>query len=101
MIAKEITEFSGFRIFVVNAPRIMLSFQLFKNISEELITKKIDARYFNLHSGKQSKEDQADLHQLRHEYGITHSDILSTTNVHLINNELHKARRINQPVVIF
>jgi superfamily II DNA or RNA helicase len=101
MIAKEITEFSGFRIFVVNAPRIMLSFQLFKNISEELITKKIDARYINLHSGKQRKEDEADINQLRTEYGIEHSDILSTTSIAAINEELNKSRRCNQPVVIF
>lgn len=101
MIAKEITEFSGFRIYVVNAPRIILSFQLFKNISSELTTKKIDARYINLHSGKQRQEDQNDIAQLRNDYGISHSDILFTTSVSNINEELNKARKCNQPVVIF
>ena len=52
VIAKEILKSKGkFGIYVINAPRIMLSYQLLKEVYSFLTYAGIDARYMSVHSG--------------------------------------------------
>jgi len=52
IIAKDIIENDGFRLYVVNAPRIMLSYQLLFELYGFLQKLEIDARYMGVHSGR-------------------------------------------------
>jgi superfamily II DNA or RNA helicase len=52
VIAKEIQKNKGkFGTYVINAPRIMLSYQLLKEVYSFLVYAGIDARYMSVHSG--------------------------------------------------
>ena len=52
VIAKEILKNKGkFGVYVINAPRIMLSYQLLKEVYSFLTYSDIDARYMSVHSG--------------------------------------------------
>jgi replicative superfamily II helicase len=55
IIAKEILKNKGqFGIYVINSPRIMLSYQLLKEVYSFLMYAVIDARYMSVHSGGQN-----------------------------------------------
>lgn len=52
VIAKQILKTKGkFGVYVINAPRIMLSYQLLKEVYSFLMYAGIDARYMSVHSG--------------------------------------------------
>jgi superfamily II DNA or RNA helicase len=50
-----------FRMYVINVPRILLSFQLFKEVYTFLTSAGIEARYMFVHSG--GKTDESELEQ--------------------------------------
>jgi len=99
MVADAIRKNPGFAVYVVNAPRITLSFQLYKEITTVLTELKLDARYVNLNSGRHGEDSS--LNELRRLNGIQHSDIHSGTSIGQINEQVEMARIENQPVVIF
>ena len=57
IIANNITNNPGFGVYVVNAPRIMLSYQLLEEFFKFNINNGIDARYMAVHSGKMEQND--------------------------------------------
>ena len=64
VMAKEILKKKGkFGIYVINAPRIMLSYQLLKEVYTFLMYGGIDARYMSVHSG--GANDLEDLEKIR------------------------------------
>ena len=85
-IAKEIMlNKNKFGIYVINAPRIMLSYQLLKEVYSFLIAAGIDARYMSVHSGGSS--DKEELEEIRKDanlndgYNIKYAEIESRNNM--------------------
>ena len=106
IIAKEILKNGGeFGIYVINAPRIMLSYQLLKEVYSFLIYSGIDARYMSVHSGGQN--DQEDLENIRIDANynegtnIQFAQIENGTSPILIKQFIDKAKEGNIPAVFF
>jgi superfamily II DNA or RNA helicase len=106
IVAKEILKNNGkFGVYVINAPRIMLSYQLLKEVYTFLINAGIEARYMSVHSGGQV--DLQDLEAIRIDANynegtnIQFSQIENGTSPILINEFVDKAKQQDLPVVIF
>ena len=64
IIADDILNHRGeFRMYVVNAPRIVLTYQLLKEVYGFLIKENIESRYMFVHSG--GKTDEKELEDIR------------------------------------
>ena len=99
IIANNITNNPGFGIYVVNAPRIMLSYQLLEEFFKFNINNGIDARYMAVHSGK---IEQNDLDKYRSQHsGFDFSQISSTTSPADIKDMISKSKEANQPLIFF
>jgi superfamily II DNA or RNA helicase len=94
-----------FGIYVINAPRIMLSYQLLKEVYTFLIGSGVDARYMSVHSGGQTDTD--DLEKIRDDANfnegtnIKFAEIENGTSPFLISEFVEKARSENIPVILF
>jgi superfamily II DNA or RNA helicase len=93
-----------FRMYVINAPRILLSYQLQKEIYYFLVSNGIEARYHMVHSG--TSVDESDLEQIRIEATldgneIPFSEIESSTSLDKAVEAMNKAKEQNLPIVIF
>ena len=93
IIARTNEEF-GFKYFVILSPRILLAFQLLRQVSSYLIKRGFDAEYLNINSGN---FDEEIVNEERAKAGYEASQIQSTTNP----NEIIKiARNCNKPLII-
>jgi superfamily II DNA or RNA helicase len=99
-LARQIKKTEGFNIYVVLAPRIMLSFQLLVEYQKTMYSKSIDAKYMCVHSGG-STEENDDMVMLRIQNNIPYSNIVSTTSSSDIKSEIRKAKKENKPLIIF
>jgi len=105
VIAKQIESNPGFGIYVINAPRIMLSYQLLKEVYTFLINSGIDSRYMSVHSGGQN--DLEDLEKIRIDANynegtnIQFAQIENGTSPILIREFVEIAKIQNLPLVIF
>jgi hypothetical protein len=99
-LARQIEKTEGFNVYVVLAPRIMLSFQLLIEYQKTMYSKNIDARYLCVHSGG-STEENDDMAMLRLQNNIPYSNIVSTTSSLNIKSEIRKAKKENKPLIIF
>lgn len=105
IIANDISMNSNqFRIYVVNAPRILLTYQLLKETYSFLTSNGIEARYMFVHSG--GTTDESELEEIRIEansdgYNIPFSEIESTTNIQNIKEMMNKSKRQDLPLIIF
>ncbi len=106
VISKEILKNKGkFGVYVINAPRIMLSYQLLKEVYTFLMNAGIDARYMSVHSGGQV--DLQDLEKIREDANynegtnIQFAQIESGTSPVLIRGFMDKAKQGDIPLVIF
>lgn len=105
IIADHIQRNPGFHIYVVNAPRIMLSFQLLREVYGFLVQAGFEARYMFVHSGGNS--DEKELEDLRTNanslYGtsIPFSQIASGTHPLAIRGMLDKGISQDLPVILF
>ena len=99
IIANDIQNNPGFRIYVVNAPRIMLSFQLLEEVFKFNVNNNIDARYMTVHSGKMEQQDLDEYRSQNSEFGF--SKINSTTSPTEVNSIIVKAKEANQPLIFF
>ena len=100
MIANDITQNPNqFRMYVVNAPRIMLSYQLLKEVYGFLIDLDIEARYMFVHSG--GKTDEKELELVRKDSSIPFSEIGSSISTHQIRSMMNKAKKQNLPLIFF
>jgi superfamily II DNA or RNA helicase len=106
VIAKEIQKNKGkFGIYVINSPRIMLSYQLLKEVYSFLMYAGIDARYMSVHSGGQN--DMEDLEKVRIDANynegtnIQFAEIENGTSPILIREFVEKAKEGNIPCVFF
>ena len=106
VIAKEILKTKGkFGVYVINAPRIMLSYQLLKEVYTFLMNAGIDARYMSVHSG--GSNDMEDLEKIRIDANynegtnIAFAQIENGTSPVTIRDFVKKAKLGNIPAVIF
>ena len=88
-----------FGIGVVNGPRIILTYQLLKEIYTYMVDRGIECRYHFVHSG--SPLDISDLEQLRILTDIPFSQIGSTTSSIELTNVMEETRELNIPLIIF
>ena len=104
-ISRRIENNPGFFIYVINAPRIMLSYQLLREIYQFLISNGIEAKFCCVHSGGQS--DMDDLEQIRTltnrslETPIPYSEILSGTSINVVLESITRAKSLNVPIIFF
>jgi len=105
VIAEDIIQHPNeFRLYVINAPRIMLSYQLLKDVYSHLMTSHIEARYMCVHSGGQT--DMEDLEKIRFESNqdgenVPFSEIENGTSTQGIREMIIKSRNLNLPLVLF
>ena len=104
ILAKKIIENDGgFGVYVINAPRIMLSYQLLKEVYTFLTSNNfglnIDARYMCVHSGKGI--DIEDFEKIREDTGIPYSQINATTSYLEIQDMMETSRNQNLPLILF
>jgi len=106
IIAKSIFTNDGkFGVYVINAPRIMLSYQLLKEVYTFLTNSGIDARYMSVHSG--GSNDIEDLENIRIDANynegtnIQFSQIENGTSPTIIREFVEKGRVGDLPVILF
>lgn len=95
---------NGFGMYVVNAPRILLTYQLLKEVYSFLLRHKIEARYMFVHSG--STIDRREIRKIKENFkiegkDIPFSEIISGTNPTEIAAFMQIAQRQNLPLVMF
>jgi superfamily II DNA or RNA helicase len=91
-------------LYVVNAPRILLTFQLLKEVYAFLTSYGIDARYMFVHSG--GKTDEQELEDVRVQsimdgHNIPFAEIGSGTNINAIQDMMKKAQKQKMPLIFF
>jgi superfamily II DNA or RNA helicase len=105
IIADDILNHRGdFRMYVVNAPRIVLTYQLLKEVYGFLVHENIEARYMFVHSG--GKTDEKELEEIRiraklEGADIPFSEIGSGTGVPGIIEMMKKAKKQDLPLIFF
>jgi superfamily II DNA or RNA helicase len=100
MIADDINKNPNqFRMYVVNAPRIMLSYQLLREVYGFLINLGIEARYMFVHSGGMTDEKELEL--VRKNSEVPFSQIGSSISSGEIRNMMETAKLQNLPLVFF
>lgn len=94
-----------FRMYVINAPRIMLSYQLLREVYGFLVRFGVEARYMCVHSGGQA--DIQELEKIREnanenlEDNVPYSDIANGTSTEIIKDMIEKAENQKLPLVFF
>jgi superfamily II DNA or RNA helicase len=106
IIANDIIKNGGkFRVYVINAPRIMLSYQLLKEVYSFLVSSNIEARYMSVHSG--ASTDVQDLEDIRINSiindgaTIPFSQIKSGTSPVLIREFAETTKSQKIPLILF
>jgi len=103
IIAETILEEPGFQIYVINAPRILLSFQLAKEAYQFLLQCGLEARYMFVHSGGSLEErDTEDIRIAANEATeaqIPYSTFLHGTDTATICKAMEDAKTMNVPLI--
>lgn len=104
IIADDIIKNGNFQMYVVNAPRIVLTYQLLKEVYGFLTEANIEARYMFVHSG--GKINERELEDIRIKANldganIPFSEIGSSTNIDDIREMMLKAKKQNLPLIFF
>ena len=95
---------NSFRMYVVNAPRIILTYQLLKEVYKVLVSRGIDARYMFVHSGGTTNETELEsirMSSVIEGNVIPYSQIISGTSVEDIKDMMLKAQTENLPIIFF
>lgn len=104
ILADDIVKHNNFQLYVVNAPRIVLTYQLLKEVYGFLVDAGIEARYMFVHSG--GKINEKELEDIRIKANldganIPFSEIGSGTNINEIRDMIEKAKAQNLPLIFF
>jgi superfamily II DNA or RNA helicase len=99
IIEKFIGSTNQFKMFVVNGPRIILTYQLLKEVYTYMVERGIECRYHFVHSG--SALDISDLEDLRKQSDVPFSQIGSTTSSIELTKVMEETRELGIPLVIF
>jgi superfamily II DNA or RNA helicase len=93
-----------FRMYVVNVPRIILSYQMLKEYYKHMTSLGIECRYYFVHSG--SSIDISELESIRSQanldgFKIPFSDINSSTNIGDLNSIIGESIKLKTPLILF
>jgi superfamily II DNA or RNA helicase len=99
LIEKFIGNVNEFKMFVVNAPRIILTYQLLDDILTYMVERDIECRYHFVHSGLPM--DINEIEQLRISKPIPFSEIVSTTSDIKLTKVMKDTRKLKIPLIIF
>jgi superfamily II DNA or RNA helicase len=104
IIARELRLNKGFNIYLINAPRIILTYQLLKEVYKYMVQEKLEARYHFLHSGR--GEDVNDLEQIRintdtDDIKLPYSDIDCSTSIKPLIEIIKNSNQLDLPLIIF
>jgi predicted helicase len=93
-----------FRMYVVNAPRIILTYQLLREVYGFMVSRGIECRYHFTHSG--TPVDERDLEDMRIQSNldgnnIPFSEIDSSTSSTRLTDTINKCLELNIPLIIF
>lgn len=94
-----------FEMYVINAPRIMLSYQLLREVYSFLVKFGLETRYMCVHSGGQT--DIRELEEIRAdanknlEDNVPYSDIANGTSTEIIKEMIQKASSQKLPLIFF
>jgi len=91
-----------FRMYVINAPRIMLSYQLLNEVYGFLTLAGIEARYMFVHSGGVTDEEDREKIRRSSNYSgnkIPYSEITSATSTVEISKMIENAKELNLPLI--
>lgn len=93
-----------FRMYVVNVPRIILSYQILKEYYNHMASLGIECRYHFVHSG--SSIDISELKDIRRQANldgvkIPFSDIDSSTNIGYLNSIIRNSIKLKTPLILF
>ena len=93
-----------FRMYVINAPRILLTYQLLKEVYGFLIKSGIEARYMFVHSG--GGTDETELETIRisakaEGHNIPFSEIGASVSPNGVKDMMRKAKKQNLPLIMF
>jgi len=97
LIAMDIIKNPGFGMYVINAPRIMLSYQLLKEVYTNLIKYGVDARYMAVHSG--GGVDNQDISEVYNDSKLNYAQIDSTTSPNVIKDFILSVKDQNLPLI--
>ena len=104
IIANDIIKNKNFQMYVVNDPRIILTYQLLKEVYSFLVGNKIEARYMFVHSGGKTNEKELEDIRIRANLdgaNIPFSEIGSGTNITEIRDMISKSKKQNLPLILF
>jgi superfamily II DNA or RNA helicase len=105
IIERDIVRFpKQFRMYVVNAPRIILTYQLLREVYKFMVFRGIECRYHFTHSG--SPVDERDLENMRIQSNldgndIPFSEIDSSTSSMRLTDTINKCIELNVPLIVF
>lgn len=84
-------------VFVIFAPRIILTFQLLREIGQHLAFNGIDPIYLNVNTGEFNNEE---LTKLMFQMGLQPEKITSTTSAAEIARKMTQAQQLKRPLII-
>jgi predicted helicase len=105
IIEKDVALFPNqFRMYVVNAPRIILTYQLLREVYGFMVARGIECRYHFLHSG--TSVDERDLEDMRIQSNldgnnIPFSEIDGSTSSTRMTDTIEKCIATNVPLIVF
>jgi superfamily II DNA or RNA helicase len=98
ILVEDMKKFKGHRVYLVLAPRIVLSYQLMKEYFKDINNGGLQFWYAGVHSG--GNADIKEFEDARNG-DIQFQDIQITTNSTTLGEEIRKAKNRNIPIVIF
>lgn len=99
LLSRIIKSNPGFSIYVVNAPRIILTYQLMLECYQYLVEENIECKYMFVHSG--GSVDIRDIEKIRENSEIPYIDTGSGTSKREIEDSVDKAKQLNVPLILF
>ena len=97
-LSETIAKNSGFGVYVIVTPRILLTNQLMRDVATDLIKDKVQFKRITIHSGKETNFDEEfDIDELKLLYS---QDSVITTSAKALIQEVHKARNEDVPVLV-
>jgi superfamily II DNA or RNA helicase len=99
VIADHIIENPGFSAHLINAPRIMLSYQLLAETFKFMHNTSIEAEYMMIHSGDDPSIDELEIIRNSSKSGFNFSLVKSTTKSSDILEKLDSCKKRNVPVI--
>lgn len=101
IIANDIFLDNRFKIYVVNAPRILLAFQLMKELFSFNLRNNIETISMFVHSGGSKSKSDLEKIRLESKTNLKYSEVNSSTSPKAIKQEIERAQKLNIPIILY